>query len=129
MDLARDMMPKKGQGEGEEGSSGQSRFSLSDPFLIVDWRSSAGSAACGLPSGSKTRRLPDFKVKYIVSRVSDAEAALVNLSENIQREDPKPIQLAHAVRSLTEDYGLTLKQARRTTQAVSRRGSPTCSTS
>ena len=53
---------------------------------------------------------PDFKVKYIVSRLSDAEAALVNLSENIQREDPKPIQLAHAVRSLTEDYGLTLKQ-------------------
>jgi ParB-like chromosome segregation protein Spo0J len=34
----------------------------------------------------------------------------VNLSENIQREDPKPIQLAHAVRSLTEDYGLTIKQ-------------------
>ncbi len=53
---------------------------------------------------------PDFKVKYVVSRLSDAEAALVNLCENIQREDPKPIQLAHAVRSLTEDYGLTLKQ-------------------
>jgi ParB family chromosome partitioning protein len=53
---------------------------------------------------------PDFKVKYIVSRLSDAEAALVNLSENIQREDPKPIQLAHAVRALTEDYGLTIKQ-------------------
>ena len=49
-------------------------------------------------------------MKYVVSRLSDAEAALVNLSENIQREDPKPIQLAHAVRSLTEDYGLTLKQ-------------------
>jgi ParB family transcriptional regulator, chromosome partitioning protein len=53
---------------------------------------------------------PDFRVKYVVSRMSDAEAALVNLSENIQREDPKPIQLAHAVRSLTEDYGMTLKQ-------------------
>src|SRR5258707_220592 len=52
----------------------------------------------------------DFKVKYVVSRLSDAEAALVNLSENMQREDPKPIQLAHAVRALTEDYGLTLKQ-------------------
>jgi hypothetical protein len=34
---------------------------------------------------------PDFKVKYVVSRLSDAEAALVNLSENIQREDPKPV--------------------------------------
>ena len=53
---------------------------------------------------------PDFKVKYVVSRLSDAEAALVNLTENIQREDPRPIQLAHAVRSLTEDYGLSLKQ-------------------
>ena len=41
---------------------------------------------------------------------ADAEAALVNLSENIQREDPRPIQLAHAVRALTEDYGLTMKQ-------------------
>jgi ParB family chromosome partitioning protein len=52
----------------------------------------------------------DFKVKYTVSRLSDAEAALVNLSENIQREDPKPVQMAHAIRALTEDYGLTLKQ-------------------
>ncbi len=54
--------------------------------------------------------LPDFKVKYTVSRLSDAEAALINLSENLQREDPKPVQVAHAIRSLTEDYGLTLKQ-------------------
>jgi ParB family chromosome partitioning protein len=53
---------------------------------------------------------PDFRVKYVISRLSDAEAALVNLSENIQREDPKPIQLAHAVRALTEDYGLTMRQ-------------------
>src|SRR5258707_11118338 len=52
----------------------------------------------------------DFKVKYVVSRLSDAEAALVNLSENIQREDPKPIQLAHAIRALTEDYGMTMRQ-------------------
>jgi ParB-like chromosome segregation protein Spo0J len=53
---------------------------------------------------------PDFKIKYVVSRLSDAEAALINLSENIQREDPKPIQLACAVRALTEDYGLSMKQ-------------------
>src|SRR4029078_2769056 len=53
---------------------------------------------------------PDFKIKYVVSRLSDAAPPLINLSENIQREDPKPIQLAHTVRALTEDYGLTLKQ-------------------
>ena len=28
----------------------------------------------------------------------------------VQREDPRPVQLAHAIRSLTEDYGLTMKQ-------------------
>ena len=45
MDLARDMMPKKGQGDGEEGSCGQLNPSSSDHFPIVGWRSSAGSAA------------------------------------------------------------------------------------
>jgi ParB family chromosome partitioning protein len=53
---------------------------------------------------------PEFKVKYVVSRLSDDEAALIDLSENLQREDPKPVQLAHAIRSLTEDYGLTMRQ-------------------
>ena len=91
--------------------AGNSTRSSSDPSATAAWRSSAASAACGQPSGSiESGTCPDFKVKYIVSRLSDAEAALVNLSENIQREDPKPIQLAHAVRALTEDYGLTMKQ-------------------
>ena len=111
MDLARDMMPKKGQGDGEEGSSGQLNpilvRPLSDRRLEVIGGFRRMRAALWL---KESGTCPDFKVKYIVSRLSDAEAALVNLSENIQREDPKPIQLAHAVRSLTEDYGLTLKQ-------------------
>ncbi len=109
--LARDMMPKKGQGDGEEGSSGQINpilvRPLSDRRLEVIGGFRRMRAALWL---KESGTCPDFKVKYIVSRLSDAEAALVNLSENIQREDPKPIQLAHAVRSLTEDYGLTLKQ-------------------
>ncbi len=111
MDLARDMMPKQGQGDGEDGSSGQINpilvRPLSDRRLEVIGGFRRMRAALWL---KESGTCPDFKVKYVVSRLSDAEAALVNLSENIQREDPKPIQLAHAVRSLTEDYGLTLKQ-------------------
>ena len=111
IELARDMMPKKGQGDTEEGTSGQLNpilvRPLSDRRLEVvggfrRMRAALWLIECGT--------CPDFKVKYVVSRLSDAEAALVNLSENIQREDPKPIQLAHAVRALTEDYGLTMKQ-------------------
>ena len=111
IELAKDMMPKKGQGDAEEGTSGQLNPILVRPLSdrrleVVGGFRRMRAALWLIESGT----CPDFKVKYVVSRLSDAEAALVNLSENIQREDPKPIQLAHAVRSLTEDYGLTLKQ-------------------
>ena len=111
MDLARDMMPKKGQGDGEDGSSGQLNPILVRPLSdrrleVIGGFRRMRAALWLIESGT----CPDFKIKYVVSRLSDAEAALVNLSENIQREDPKPIQLAHAVRALTEDYGLTMKQ-------------------
>lgn len=109
--LARDMMPKKGQGDAEDGSSGQLNPILTRPLPdrrleVVGGFRRMRAALWLIESGT----CPDFKVKYTVSRLSDAEAALINLSENIQREDPKPVQLAHAVRSLTEDYGLTMKQ-------------------
>ena len=111
IELARDMMPKKGQGDDKDGSSGQLNPILTRPLpdrrLEVVGGFRRMRAALWLV---ETGTCPDFRVKYVVSRLSDAEAALVNLSENMQREDPKPIQLAHAVRSLTEDYGLTLKQ-------------------
>ncbi len=111
MDLARDMMPKRGQGDTEEGTSGQLNPILVRPLSdrrleVVGGFRRMRAALWLIESGT----CPDFKIKYVVSRLSDAEAALINLSENIQREDPKPIQLAHAVRALTEDYGLTLKQ-------------------
>jgi ParB/RepB/Spo0J family partition protein len=110
-ELALDMMPKKAQGDTEEGSSGQLNpilvRPLSDRRLEVVGGFRSMRAALWLIESGTCR---DFKVKYVVSRLSDAEAALINLSENIQREDPKPIQLAHAVRALTEDYGLTMKQ-------------------
>src|SRR4051812_45301221 len=111
IELARDMMPKKGQGDAEEGTSGQLNpilvRPLSDRRLEVVGGFRRMRAALWLIESSTC---VDFKIKYSISRLSDAEAALVNLSENIQREDPKPIQLAHAVRALTEDYGLSMKQ-------------------
>jgi ParB family chromosome partitioning protein len=111
IELARDMMPKKGQGDSEEGTSGQLNPILVRPLSdrrleVIGGFRRMRAALWLIESGT----CPDFKIKYIVSRLSDAEAALVNISENIQRDDPKPIQLAHAVRALTEDYGLTIKQ-------------------
>ena len=111
IELAKDMLPKKGQGDAEDGSSGQLNPILTRPLPdrrleVIGGFRRMRAALWLIESGT----CPDFKVKYVVSRLSDAEAALVNLSENIQREDPKPIQLAHAIRLLTEDYGLTMKQ-------------------
>lgn len=111
IELARDMLPKKGQGDSEDGSSGQLNPILTRPLPdrrleVIGGFRRMRAALWLVESGT----CPDFKVKYTVSRLSDAEAALVNLSENIQREEPKPVQLAHAIRSLTEDYGLTMKQ-------------------
>lgn len=111
IELARDMMPKSGKGDSADGSSGQLNPILTRPLPdrrleVIGGFRRMRAALYLIESGL----CPDFKVKYVVSRVSDAEAALINLSENIQREDPQPIQLAHAIRSLTEDYGLTLDQ-------------------
>ena len=111
VELARDMMPKRGQGDSEDGTSGQLNPILTRPLPdrrleVVGGFRRMRAALWLVESGT----CPDFRVKYVVGRLSDAEAALVNLSENIQREDPRPIQLAHAVRSLVEDYGLSMKQ-------------------
>lgn len=111
IELARDMMPKKGQGDSEDGSSGQLNPILTRPLPdrkleVVGGFRRMRAALWLIESGT----CPDFKIKLTVSRLSDAEAALTNLSENIQREDPKPVQLAHAIRALTEDYGLPMKQ-------------------
>jgi ParB family chromosome partitioning protein len=105
------MMPKTGSGDAEDGTSGQLNPILTRPLPdrrleVIGGFRRMRAALWLIESGA----YPNFRVKYAVSRLSDAEAALVNLSENIQREDPKSIQLAHAVRSLTEDYGLTLRQ-------------------
>jgi ParB/RepB/Spo0J family partition protein len=53
-------------------------------------------------------RCSDFQLKCTKCTLSDVEAALTNMDENIQRSDPEPIQLAHAIRSLHEGYGMAL---------------------
>lgn len=111
IELARDMLPKRGQGNGEDGTSGQLNPILTRPLPdrrleVVGGFRRMRAALWLVESGT----CPDYRIKYTVSRLSDSEAALVNLSENLQREDPRPVQMAHAIRALTEDYGLTLKQ-------------------
>lgn len=109
--LALDMVPRKGSGDAEDGSSGQINPILVRPMAdrkleVVGGFRRMRAALYLIESGI----CPDFRVKYIISKLSDAEAALANMSENLQREAPQPIQLAHAVRALTEDYGMTLAQ-------------------
>ena len=112
IELARDMMPKKGQGDAEDGTSGQLNPILDPP------------AARPPPGGH--RRLPPHAGGPLAHRVGH----LPGLQGQVRRQPPlrrrggpgqplartssgktpSPIQLAHAIRSLTEDYGLTLKQ-------------------
>jgi ParB/RepB/Spo0J family partition protein len=106
--LARSMMPKDSD---TDGSSGQihpilCRTASADatPTVIGGYRR-LRAAIWLVESGT----CPDFKVKYTTSRLSDLEAALANMDENMQREDPAPMQLARAVRRLTEDFGMKLE--------------------
>jgi ParB/RepB/Spo0J family partition protein len=105
--LAKSMMPKDSDAD---GSSGQihpilCRTASADatPTVIGGYRR-LRAALWLVESGT----CPDFKVKYTTSRLSDLEAALANMDENMQREDPAPMQLARAVRRLTEDFGMKL---------------------
>ena len=106
--LARSMVPKNSD---SDGSSGQlnpilCRTATADGRIVVMGGFRRYRAAIWLiESGT----CPDFKIKYTTSRLSDLEAALANMDENLQREAPQPIQLAHAVRRLTEDYGMSLE--------------------
>lgn len=110
IDLARDMIPHKGSSDSEDGSSGQLNPIIVRPLPDRRLEVTGGfrRARAGLwliESGE----CPDFKIKCLIRHMNDAEAALANICENIQREDPKPIQLAHAVRCLTEHYGMPIK--------------------
>ena len=106
--LALDMMPRRGASDTAEGSSGQLNpiicRRLPDRKLeVIGGFRRLRAALWLIESGT----CPDFQIKYTVSTMNPAEAALANLSENIQRQDLTPVELAHAVRMLHEDYHMS----------------------
>jgi len=102
--LAESMAPR------EDGGSGQISPIIVRPIdkdqleCVAGFRRLA-AARYLIDSGICT----DYKIKYVVMRLNDAEAALMNLTENMEREDPNPIQIANAIRCLNEDYGMSFK--------------------
>jgi hypothetical protein len=79
IELARDMMPKKGQGDAEEGTSGQLNPILVRPLSdrrleVVGGFRRMRAALWLIESGT----CPDFRIKYVVSRLSDAEGPSKN---------------------------------------------------
>jgi ParB family chromosome partitioning protein len=62
------------------------------------------------------------EVPVLVREVADENAAIMALIENIQREDLNPLEEAHGVRRLLDDFGLTHEQA---AQAIGRSRSAT----
>lgn len=57
------------------------------------------------------------EVPVLVREVADENAAVMALIENIQREDLNPLEEAHGVRRLLDEFGLTHEQA---AQAIGR---------
>ncbi len=50
------------------------------------------------------------KIPAIVKRYSERQIKEISLIENLQREDLNPIEAAHAMRSLMNDYGLSQEE-------------------
>jgi ParB family chromosome partitioning protein len=71
----------------------------------------------------RAARLAGLKeVPVLVREVSDEHAAVMALIENIQREDLNPLEEAHGVQRLLNEFGLTHEQA---AQAIGRSRSAT----
>jgi len=51
-----------------------------------------------------------YEIPAIVREVSDQAMAAMSLIENLQREDLKPLEQAHALRCLIDEFGLTHQQ-------------------
>lgn len=62
------------------------------------------------------------EVPVLVREVADENAAIMALIENIQREDLNPLEEAHGVKRLLDEFGLTHEQA---AQAIGRSRSAT----
>ncbi len=100
--LARSMLA-------EDGGVGQQHAILCQPGdggpeIIAGYRRLA--AALWLVESGEA---PDFKIRFeSIDSMSDAEVALTNVEENLQRLDLEPVQLAKAVRSLGDEYGMSM---------------------
>jgi ParB/RepB/Spo0J family partition protein len=109
--LARSMIPKSSQKGEISDSAGQLQPITVRP--MHDRRLEAVGGFRRLAGGLwliESGECPDFKIKCIITRLTDEEAALANMEENIQREDPEPIESAHAIRTFTEDYGIPIER-------------------
>ncbi len=93
----------------EDGGVGQQHAILCQPGdggpeIIAGYRRLA--AALWLVESGEA---PDFKIRFeSIDSMSDAEVALTNVEENLQRLDLEPVQLAKAVRSLGDEYGMSM---------------------
>lgn len=112
--LAHDMMPQSETTDEQEGSSGQI-----NPITVRSIGSGVYEVVLGYRRYFAAMYLiesglcPDFRIKCITTTMNNKEAALKNMSENLMRSDPKPIQTAHAIRRLREDYGLAMEDIAR----------------
>ncbi len=94
----------------EDGGGGQLEPILcqpdedGEPKVVVGYRRLA--AALWLVESGEA---PDFKVRFeLIDSMSDSELAFTNIEENIQRLDLEPIQLAKAVKSLGDEYDMSM---------------------
>jgi ParB/RepB/Spo0J family partition protein len=107
--LAESMAPKTGPGDSEDGTSGQL-----NPVLIRQLPDRRAELVGGFRRYRaalwlvETGRCSDFQLLCNKVTLSDAEAALTNMDENMQRSNPEPLQLAHAIRTLHEGYGMQI---------------------
>lgn len=106
--LARSMIPRNGAGDTEEGTSGQLspvivRKVGNSMELVVGYRRLA-AALWLIESGE----CPDFQIAYTTLKFNDRESAIANAEENLHRQDVQPVQLAQAVRFLSETCGMSM---------------------
>ena len=99
---------------------------IMQPILVRPIESKGSVAKYEIIAGERrfrAARLAGLKeVPVLVKEVADEHAAVMALIENIQREDLNPLEEAHGVRRLLDEFGLTHEQA---AQAIGRSRSAT----
>ncbi len=99
---------------------------IMQPILVRPIEAKGSVAKYEIIAGERrfrAARLAGLKeVPVLVREVADEHAAVMALIENIQREDLNPLEEAHGVRRLLDEFGLTHEQA---AQAIGRSRSAT----